>query len=194
MFAGSLAISQVARSRDKSSGALATGTVPQDPFHAPQGTLSSCIGQSHPPQRRGRKTPARLPRRCATRGGRGPGVPQGRQGVRRPLRGPLCAGDHLRLEERRAAGAPLGRRGLEQGTLRVGRALVREGGATLGETKTWRGRRQVNLTPRTVAVLKDHRERQLEQRAKRAGIYADHGLILSSEIGTPHREPRKALL
>ena len=63
---------------------------------------------------------------------------------------------------------------------------MREGGRhTLGETKTWRGRRQVNLTPRTVAVLKDHRERQLEQRAERAGIYADHGLIFSSEIGTP---------
>ena len=75
---------------------------------------------------------------------------------------------------------------LEQGTLRVGRALVREGGRhTLGETKTRRGRRQVNLTPRTVAVLKAHRERQLEQRAKHAGMYADHGLIFSSEIGTP---------
>jgi integrase len=75
---------------------------------------------------------------------------------------------------------------LEQGTLRVGRALVREGGRhTLGETKTRRGRRQVNLTPRTVAVLKDHRERQLEQRAKHAGMYVDHGLIFSSEIGTP---------
>jgi integrase len=37
---------------------------------------------------------------------------------------------------------------LERGTLRVGRALVREGGRhTVGETKTRRGRRQVNLTP-----------------------------------------------
>ena len=63
---------------------------------------------------------------------------------------------------------------------------MREGGRhTLGETKTRRGRRQVNLTPRTVAVLKDHRERQLEQRAKHAGMYVDHGLIFSSEIGTP---------
>ena len=63
---------------------------------------------------------------------------------------------------------------------------MREGGRhTLGETKTRRVRRQVNLTPRTVAVLKDHRARQLEQRAERAGMYADHGLIFSSEIGTP---------
>jgi integrase len=37
---------------------------------------------------------------------------------------------------------------LERGVLRVGRALVREGGRhTLGETKTKRGRRQVNLIP-----------------------------------------------
>ena len=75
---------------------------------------------------------------------------------------------------------------LERGTLRVGRALVREGGRhTLGETKTRRGRRLVNLTPRTVAVLKGHRKRQLEQRVELAGLYEDHGLIFASEIGTP---------
>lgn len=75
---------------------------------------------------------------------------------------------------------------LERGTLRVGRALVREGGRhTLGETKTRRGRRLVNLTPRTVAVLKAHRKRQLEQRVELAGMYEDHGLIFASEIGTP---------
>ena len=75
---------------------------------------------------------------------------------------------------------------LERGTLRVGRALVREGGRhRLGETKTRRGRRLVNLTPRTVAVLKGHRKRQLEQRVELAGMYEDQGLIFSSEIGTP---------
>jgi integrase len=72
------------------------------------------------------------------------------------------------------------------GTLRVGRALVREGGRhTLGEIKTKRGRRRVNLTPRTVSALKSHRKRQLEQRIKLAGHHEDHGLIFSSEIGTP---------
>jgi integrase len=75
---------------------------------------------------------------------------------------------------------------LDRGTLRVGRALVREGGRhVVGETKTKRGRRQVNLTPRTVAALKAHRKRQLEQRVKLAGLYEDHGLIFSSESGTP---------
>jgi len=75
---------------------------------------------------------------------------------------------------------------LDRGTLRVGRALVREGGRhVVGETKTKRGRRRVNLTPRTVAALKAHRKRQLEQRVRLAGLYEDCGLIFSSENGTP---------
>jgi integrase len=74
---------------------------------------------------------------------------------------------------------------LDRGTLRVGRALVREGGRhVVGETKTKRGRR-VNLTPRTVAALKAHRKGQLEQRVKVGSLYEDHGLIFSSEKGTP---------
>ncbi len=75
---------------------------------------------------------------------------------------------------------------LDRGTLRVGRALVRVGGRhVVGETKTKRGRRRVNLTPRTVAALKAHRKRQLERRVRLAGLYEDHGLIFSSENGTP---------
>lgn len=75
---------------------------------------------------------------------------------------------------------------LQRGTLRVGRALVREGGRhLLGETKTRRGRRQVNLTPRTVTALKAHHKRQLERKVKLASLYKDHGLIFPSETGTP---------
>jgi integrase len=75
---------------------------------------------------------------------------------------------------------------LDRGTLRVGRALVREGGRyVVGETKTKRGRRRVNLTPRTVAALKAHRKRQLEQRVRLASLYEDHGLIFASEKGMP---------
>jgi integrase len=75
---------------------------------------------------------------------------------------------------------------LERGTLRVGRALVREGGRhVLGETKTKRGRRQINLTPRTVNALKDHRKKQLEEKMRLAGLYKDHGLIFASGVGTP---------
>jgi integrase len=75
---------------------------------------------------------------------------------------------------------------LERGTLRVGRSLVREGGRhTVGETKTRRGRRQVNLTPRTVNALKAHRKRQLEEKMRLVGTYEDRGLIFSTTIGTP---------
>ena len=75
---------------------------------------------------------------------------------------------------------------LEKGTLRVGRSLVREGGRyTLGDTKTKRGRRQVNLTPRTVNALKAHRKRQLEERVRLAGLYEDQGLIFATSAGTP---------
>jgi integrase len=75
---------------------------------------------------------------------------------------------------------------LDRGTLRVGRALVREGGRyVLGETKTKRGRRRVNLTPRTVAALKAYRKGQLEQRVKVGSLYENHNVIFSSEKGTP---------
>jgi integrase len=75
---------------------------------------------------------------------------------------------------------------LERRTLRVGRALVREGGRhTLGETKTKRGRRQVKLTPRTVNALKAHRKKQLEEKMKFAGLFKEHGLIFASTVGTP---------
>lgn len=75
---------------------------------------------------------------------------------------------------------------LERGTLRVGRSLVREGGRhTVGETKTRRGRRQVNLTPRTVSVLKSHRKRQLEERMWLAELYEDRDLVFSTRVGTP---------
>jgi integrase len=74
---------------------------------------------------------------------------------------------------------------LERGTLRVGRALVREGGRhVIGETKTKRGRRLVNLTPRTVAALKARRKRQLEERLRLSELYEDRGLIFASNVGT----------
>jgi integrase len=75
---------------------------------------------------------------------------------------------------------------LERGTLRVGRALVREAGRhVLGETKTRRGRRQINLTPRAVSTLKAHCEKQLEEKIKLTGLHRDHGLIFATRVGTP---------
>ena len=67
----------------------------------------------------------------------------------------------------------------------MGRALVREGGRhALGETKTKRGRRQINLTPCTLNALKGHRKKQLEEKMRLADLYKDHGLIFTSEVGT----------
>jgi integrase len=55
----------------------------------------------------------------------------------------------------------------------------------VGETKTRRGRHRLNLTLRTVATLKEHRKRKVEQRARLAGLYQDYALIFPSENGTP---------
>jgi len=75
---------------------------------------------------------------------------------------------------------------MESSSLRVGRILVRTGGKhTVGETQTRRGRRQINLTPRTVNVLKAHRKKQLEEKIKLTGLYKDHGLIFATRVGTP---------
>ena len=75
---------------------------------------------------------------------------------------------------------------LELGILRVGRALVREGGRHLpGETKTKRGRRQIRLTSRAVSALKTHRKKQLEERMRSAGSYQDQGLVFATHAGTP---------
>jgi integrase len=74
---------------------------------------------------------------------------------------------------------------LERGMLRVGRALVREGGRhAVGETKTRRARRQVNLTPRAVNALKVHRKRQLEEKMRLAGLYEVRSLIFTTQRGT----------
>jgi integrase len=75
---------------------------------------------------------------------------------------------------------------LEHSVLRVGRALVREGGRyRLGETKTKRGHRSIRLTSQAVSALGAHRKRQLEERIRLAGLYEDHDLIFATQKGTP---------
>ena len=75
---------------------------------------------------------------------------------------------------------------LEHGVLRVGRALVREGGRyRLGETKTKRGHRSIRLTSQAVSALGAHRRRQLEEKIRLAGLYEDHDLIFATQKGTP---------
>jgi integrase len=75
---------------------------------------------------------------------------------------------------------------LEHSVLRVGRALVREGGRyRLGETKTKRGHRSIRLTSQAVSALGVHRKRQLEERIRLAGLYEDQDLIFATQKGTP---------
>ena len=75
---------------------------------------------------------------------------------------------------------------LEHGVLRVGRALVREGGRyRLGETKTKRGHRSIRLASQAVSALGAHRKRQLEERIRLAGLYEDQDLIFATQKGTP---------
>jgi integrase len=50
-------------------------------------------------------------------------------------------------------------------------------------TKSGKGRR-VRLTRPAVAVLKDHRKRQLEERLRLAGLWEDQDLVFPSETGS----------
>ena len=71
---------------------------------------------------------------------------------------------------------------LEAGTVQINRALS-EG--EFSTPKTPRSRRRISLSPATVAALKAHRKRQLEERIAKAGLWEDHGLVFPSSVGTP---------
>jgi integrase len=69
------------------------------------------------------------------------------------------------------------------GSLRVNRALS-DGKFT--EPKRKRSRRRIDLSAGSVATLKVHRKRQLEERMQKAGLWRDHGLVFPSSVGTPY--------
>jgi integrase len=71
--------------------------------------------------------------------------------------------------------------------VRVRRTLVASKGGrpTFGAPKTAKGRRGVRLPHAAVEALERHRERQLEERQKLAGLRQDHGLVFCTSIGTP---------
>ena len=71
---------------------------------------------------------------------------------------------------------------LEAGTVQINRALS-EG--EFSTPKTPRSRRRISLSPATVATLKAHRKRQLEECMAKAGLWEDHGLVFPSSVGTP---------
>ncbi len=76
---------------------------------------------------------------------------------------------------------------LDARTLQVRRTLARveDGQPVFTTPKTTKSRRQVRLTTGAMFALKVHRKQQLEQQMEYAGIWEDHGLVFTSEIGTP---------
>ena len=76
---------------------------------------------------------------------------------------------------------------LEARTLQVRRSLS---GSSAGHPifttpKTAKSRRQIRLTLGATETLKRHRKRQLEERVRIAGMWQDHGLVFTTELGTP---------
>jgi integrase len=70
---------------------------------------------------------------------------------------------------------------LDRGVLHVRHALS-DGEFTTPKTKR---SRRIDLSAGSVAALKRHRMRQLEERMARAGLWQDHGLVFPSSVGTP---------
>lgn len=74
---------------------------------------------------------------------------------------------------------------LDAGRLRVVQTLVQvRGKAMIGEPKTVRGRRPLALDRATVAVLRDHRRRMLEERLLVGAGFVDEGLVFHQPDGT----------
>lgn len=70
-------------------------------------------------------------------------------------------------------------------TLQVRRTLSEPRGGYIFEApKSGKGR-NIRLTQRAAAALREHRKRQLEERMEHAGLYSDHGLVFPSSTGAP---------
>ncbi len=65
-------------------------------------------------------------------------------------------------------------------------------GLWLDEPKTDRSRRTVPLPRSAIEALRARRARQLEGQHGAAGVWQDHGLVVTTELGTP-LEPRNVL-
>jgi integrase len=82
---------------------------------------------------------------------------------------------------------------LDAGSLRVSRTLGRvDGKLQVSEPKTEKSRRSVPLTAPVVAMLRDHRQRQLAERLAAGSAWQDQDLVFSTELGHP-LDPRNAL-
>ena len=82
---------------------------------------------------------------------------------------------------------------LDAGLLRVRWTLSRTSqGLQLDEPKTDKSRRTVPLPRSAIETLRAHRTRHLEDQRTAAGAWQEHGLVSTTEIGTP-LEPRNML-
>jgi integrase len=74
---------------------------------------------------------------------------------------------------------------LEAGMLQVWRTLSEpKGGYIFEAPKSGKGR-NIRLTKRATATLREHRKRQLEERLHKAGLWREQGLVFPSAVGTP---------
>jgi integrase len=73
---------------------------------------------------------------------------------------------------------------LERRVLRVRRTLTRaRGKVSLGEPKTKKSRRSVELTSTAVEALQAHLSRQLEEMERLGSLYRPGGLVFANEVG-----------
>jgi 5-methylcytosine-specific restriction enzyme A len=91
----------------------------------------------------------------------------------------------LRAHLRRERDPRLRRRKIAD-TKRRGRPIACEKTRLItAELKTRKSRRTLSLTPELVAVLRQHHARQAEARIAAGSLWRDHGLVFTSEVGTP---------
>ena len=75
---------------------------------------------------------------------------------------------------------------LDRGVLVIRHALKREGGTlVLGEVKTAKSRRSLNIPRPVVDSLKAHRARQTQERLAVGEAWTDSGLVFTTQVGTP---------
>ena len=74
---------------------------------------------------------------------------------------------------------------LENATIGVRRTITKDGGRLLlGEPKTKKSRRTIQLTEGTVRALREHLARQMEEIECLGDLYRDQGLVFTTEVGT----------
>lgn len=99
-----------------------------------------------------------------------------------PIRLALATG----MRESELLGLPWSDVDLDNGTLEVRRVLSYvEGNVVFKEPKSDRSRRTIELSPATVAILREHRVRQAERRLKLGPIWRENGLVFPSRVGGP---------